>query len=173
MKNFFVNKLKPVHIVLAAVLSIVMLAVMDIYSLPEIAKAAGGIPAFDLQTFGYSHETAVQFLSALSDSGRRLFLHFQLPFDFAFAFVYTFLFVALFVRLNKIGIRLCFVPLILFALDIAENTLSVIMLKASRLSTGITALASTVTFAKNGFTLLCTIIIIVFAVLWFKNRKKK
>ena len=76
MKRFFLEKVKNSHIIIAAVLTVVMLGVMDIYSLPAIAKAAGGIPAFDLQTFGYSQQTAEQFLNALSDSGRALFLLF-------------------------------------------------------------------------------------------------
>ena len=173
MKQFFEEKVKSVHIIIAAVLTIVMLGVMDIYSLPAIAKAAGGIPAFDLQTLGYSHETAIQFLSNLSESGRNLFLHFQLPLDFAFAFVYTFLFLALMVRLNKIGYKLTFIPLILFVLDIVENTLSVIMLKASSVSTGLTRFAATVTFSKNIFTHLTSLILIVFLLLWLVRRKKK
>ena len=172
MISFFTDSIKPVHIIITAALTILMLAVMDIYSLPMIAKAAGGIPAFDLQTFGYSYETATQFLNNLSQSGRNLFLHFQLPLDFAFAFVYTFLFLTLFIRLHPVGSKLCFIPLILFVLDIIENSLSVVLLKADNISTGLVKLASTVTFSKNLFTWLCSLIIIVFLILWFKNRKK-
>ena len=173
MNNFFMTKIKSIHIIIAAALTIVMLGLMDLYSLPAIAKAAGGIPAFDLQTFGYSHETATAFLQNLSESGKRLFLHFQLPLDFAFAFVYTFLFVALFMRLHPVGRKLVFIPYILFVLDLVENSLSVVMLKANTVGTGLTNLASTVTFAKNMFTWLTSLILIVFLILWLKNRKKK
>ena len=173
IKQFFLYRLKNQHIILLAVLSLLMLGVMDIYSLPAIAKAAGGIPAFDLQTFGYSHQTAQAFLNNLSESGRKLFLYFQLPLDFAFAFVYTFLFLALIIRLNKIGYRLCFLPLILFLLDITENTVSVIMLTAPKLPPALSIFGSVITVSKNLFTLLCALVIIVFLILKLKNRRKK
>ena len=173
MKRFFLEKVKNSHIIIAAVLTVVMLGVMDIYSLPAIAKAAGGIPAFDLQTFGYSQQTAEQFLNALSDSGRALFLHFQLPLDFAFAFVYTFLFLALFIRLHPKGYKLSFLPLILFCLDIVENTLSVLFLKLNTIPPVLFKIGSAVTLTKNLFTAICAVIIIVFLILWLIHRKKK
>lgn len=172
MVDFFLNKVKNIHVAISAVLSILMLGVMDIYSLPAIAEAAGGIPAFDLQTFGYSKAVAQQFLSALSESGKNLFLHFQLPLDFAFAFVYTFLFLALFIRLHKLGQKLYFLPIILFCLDIAENTLSVIFLKRATVPDVLFSIGSIVTLSKNLFTLICAVLIIVFLILWLKNRKK-
>ena len=171
MNNFFL-KLKGFHIIIAAALTLIILGVMDIYSLPAIEKAAGGIKAFDLQTLGYSYDTANAFLKGLSEEGRNLFLHFQLPIDFVFAFVYTFLFLALFIRLNKAGYKLIFLPIILFILDIAENTISIILLKSARLSAPLVAVGGTVTLLKNLFTLICSVIIIVFLILYFVRRKK-
>ena len=171
MKNFFL-KLKSSHIIIASVLTIIILGIMDFYSLPAIEKAAGGIKAFDLQTFGYSFETANAFLNSLSEEGRSLFLHFQLPLDFIFSFVYTFLFLALFERLNKSGHRLIVFPIILFALDIAENTISIILLKSTELSHSIVAVGGTVTLLKNIFTLICSVIIIVFLIIFFVKRKQ-
>lgn len=173
MKQFFTQKLKGIHIGIAAVLTLIMLGIMDIVTLPAIANAAGGIPAFDLQTFGYSKETAMQFLQALSADGRALFLHVQLPLDFAFAFVYTFLFLALFYRLHPLGSKLIFLPVLLFVLDLAENTRSVLFLKLDTIPDALFTLGSCVTLAKNACTLACGILIIVFLILWFKNRKKQ
>ena len=173
MIQFFKNKVKPIHITIVAVLSLLMLGVMDIYSLPAIAKAAGGIPAFDLQTFGYSHESALQFIGALSESGKSLFLHFQLPLDFCFAFVYTFLFLSLFIKLHPVGSKLCFLPILLFIADIIENTLSICFLKLNTISVGLTAFGSAVTLCKNLLTLICAVTIIVFLILYLIKRKKR
>lgn len=167
------RKVNKVHIIISAVLSIIMLGIMDSYSLPLIAKQAGGIAAFDLQTFGYSKDTALKFLSALSESGKELFLNFQLPLDFAFAFVYTFLFLALIIRLNKNGYKLAFAPVILFILDIAENTLSVIFLRLKDFPLFLLSVGSAVTLTKNIFTLICSVIIIVFIIIKIKNRRKR
>ena len=172
MRRFFLYKVEPVHIIITAILTVLLLGIMDIYTLPTIAKEAGGIAAFDLQTFGYSKDTAVQFLSNLSAEGKALFLNFQLPLDYLFAVVYTFLFLALFIRLNEIGYKLCFLPLILFCLDIIENTLSVVFLKSATVPDTLFHIGSAVTLIKNIFTLVCTVTIIVFLILWFKNRKK-
>ena len=172
MRRFFLYKVEPVHIIITAVLTVLLLGIMDIYTLPTIAKEASGIPAFDLQTFGYSKETAMQFLTKLSAEGKALFLNFQLPLDYLFAVVYTFLFLALFTRLHEIGYKLCFLPLILFGLDIMENTLSVVFLKSASVPDILFTVGSAVTLTKNIFTLVCTLTVIVFLVLWFKNRKK-
>ncbi len=173
MISFFRYRLKPLHIWLAAILSIAMLAVMDIYSLPAIAKEAGGIPAFDLQTFGYTPQTATAFLQALSESGKRLFLRFQLPLDFAFAFVYTFLFLALMIRLNKRGAQLIAFPILLFLFDITENIFSIVFLTRSEIPQVLFQIGSAVTLTKNALTAICALIIIVFLILLLKNRKKK
>ena len=156
MRRFFLYKVEPVHIIITAIITVVMLGIMDIYTLPTIAKEASGIPAFDLQTFGYSKETAMLFLNNLSAEGKALFLNFQLPLDFLFAVVYTFLFLALFIRLNEIGYKLCFLPIILFCLDIIENTLSVVFLKSTSVPDMLFSIGSIVTLSKNIFTLVCT-----------------
>ena len=172
MRRFFLYKVEHVHIIITAIITVVMLGITDIYTLLTIAKEAGGIPAFDLQTFGYSKETAMQFLNNLSAEGKALFLNFQLPLDFLFAVVYTFLFLALFIRLNEIGYKLCFLPIILFCLDIIENTLSVVFLKSTSVPDMLFSIGSVVTLSKNIFTLVCTVTVIVFLIFWFKNRKK-
>ena len=172
MKKLFKETVKSGHIFITAILTVVMLGIMDIYTLPFIAKAAGGIPAFDLQTLGYSEATAQAFLSALSESGRSMFLHVQLPLDFMFAFVYTFLFLALFIRLNKVGEKLYFIPLVLFVLDIAENILSLYFLTSASVSSTWFAIGSAVTLLKNVFTLICTVMILVFLIIWLIQRKK-
>jgi len=48
-------------------------AAMVTWTLPGIADAAGGLTPFDMRPFGYSHEEALAFLSALTDEGRRLY----------------------------------------------------------------------------------------------------
>lgn len=48
-------------------------AVMVTWTLPGIAAEAGGLMPFDMRPFGYSHEEALAFLSALTEEGHRLY----------------------------------------------------------------------------------------------------
>ncbi|NIZ62133.1 hypothetical protein DL239_14215 [Sedimentitalea sp. CY04] len=48
-------------------------AAMVTWTLPGIAAEAGGLTPFDMRPFGYSHDEALAFLSALTDEGRRLY----------------------------------------------------------------------------------------------------
>lgn len=48
-------------------------AAMVLWTLPTIAREAGGLPAFDLRPFGYSEAEARAFLTALSAEGRALY----------------------------------------------------------------------------------------------------
>ena len=68
MKNAF-------WLVFAATLAVY--ATMLIWTLPSIMEAAGGLAPFDMRPLGYSYDEASEFLTALSDDGRSLYLDVQ------------------------------------------------------------------------------------------------
>ncbi|MBX3577687.1 MAG: hypothetical protein KF723_10780 [Rhizobiaceae bacterium] len=53
-------------------------------TLPRIAAEAGGLLPFDLRPLGYSHEEAVDFVRALSATGRDIYLTIQHRLDIAY-----------------------------------------------------------------------------------------
>ena len=55
--------------------------VMLTWTLPTIAAAAGGLPAFDMRPQGYSLDDARAFLAALSSEGLALYRNVQLKLD--------------------------------------------------------------------------------------------
>ena len=166
------NKSKKILLIVSGVLTVVILAVMDIALLPKIKAAAGGINAFDLQSFGYTHDTAVRFLTQLTDEGRALYLHVQIPVDFAFLVVYT-VFFALALRALLGNHRMLWLPLALAVADIIENTCTVLMLRAEEVSTSMTTFASGVTLVKTILTYMTITAVLVFALHRFLASQKK
>lgn len=165
MKKIFTNtKL----LIISAVLSALCLAVMDIFLFPEVKAQAGNIAAFDLQSVGYSKLIGLAFLHNITDLGKSYY-YAAIGVDFVFMFAYTFLFIGLFMRLNKIGAKLVFLPVALFAVDVAEDVMSIIMLKSGQFINA----ASTVSAVKNVLTYLCALALLVLFIMWIVKRKKK
>lgn len=165
MKKIFTNtKL----LIISAVLSALCLAVMDIFLFPEVKAQAGNIAAFDLQSFGYSKLIGLAFLHNITDLGKSYY-YAAIGVDFVFMFAYTFLFIGLFMRLDKIGAKLVFLPVALFAVDVAEDVMSIIMLKSGQFINA----ASTVSAVKNVLTYLCALALLVLFIMWIVKRKKK
>ena len=142
------TKTRKLALILSGVGTACILAAMHVFFLPKIQAAAGGIACFDMQSFGYSHETAIAFLTGITDAGRALYLHGQIPLDFVFLVVYT-LFFALALRALFQTHRFLWMPLALAAADIAENVLSCVMLTRAEVSEALTAAASKVTLCKT------------------------
>ena len=59
-------------------------AAMLAWSLPTVARAAGGVTPFDLRPGGYSFEEARAFLAALTPDGKAFYLEVQQRLDLAF-----------------------------------------------------------------------------------------
>ena len=70
---------------------------------------------------------------------------------------------------NKIGSKLIFLPIALFVVDVIEDVLSIVMLKTAQFI----PVASAVSATKNILTYACSIVILVFLIMWLVKRKKK
>ena len=168
MVEYFERKSTKKLMIFSAVICLIALAAMDIFLFPAVKAAAGGIAAFDLQAFAYPREVGEAFIKNISATGKTYFYS-AIALDFVFMFAYTYLFIGLFVCLNKIGRKLIFLPIALFAVDVVEDVLSIVMLKTNQF----VPIASAVSATKNVLTYVCSIIIIVFLVMWLVRRKKK
>lgn len=168
MKEYFSRQSTKKLLILSAIISLIALAGMDIFLFPAVKAAAGGIAAFDLQAFAYPKSVGEAFISNITQTGKTYY-YAAIALDFVFMFAYTYLFIGLFVSLNKIGSKLVCLPITLFAVDVVEDVLSIVMLKTNQFI----PFASAVSAAKNILTYVCSLIIIVFLVMWLVKRKKK
>ncbi len=168
MKEYFSSQSTKKYLIISAIVSVVALAGMDIFLFPAVKAAAGGIAAFDLQAFAYPKAVGEQFIQNITATGKTYF-YAAIALDFVFMFAYTYLFLGLFIKLNKIGYKLIFLPIALFAVDVIEDVLSIIMLKTDKFIPA----ASAVSAAKNILTYACCITALVFLINWLVKRKKK
>ena len=146
--------------------------VMNLVLIPMIEAGTNGIRCFDMQSTGYTYETAKEFLALLGDNGRSVYLHWQLPLDFFYPVAYTAFFMPALKKLSGKTWPLT-VPGALAAFDYAENVCSIIMLKNMDVTEGLAKLASTFTVIKSGLMTLTFILLAVFFVIWLVKKKKK
>lgn len=170
-KPFYYLASTPALIV-SGILTAAVCLVMNLWLIPAIEGSTGGIRCFDMN-FGYSYETAKLFLERLSDEGRRIYLTRQLPLDFFYPVAYTAFFMGLTARLRKKADAFLILPAALMALDVIENVCTIVMLKSASLSAALAGFASAVTVGKTLLMYAEFAVLIVLAVLYFKNKKAK
>lgn len=148
---------------------------MNFYLIPQIEAQTNGLRCFDMN-FGYTPETARQFLILIGEKGRFIYLCRQLPLDFVYPVFYTLFFVSLICLLcnNKklLKVFLVLPPLLVLA-DYAENIMSVIMLRNGVPSDAFARVASCITAAKTVLMYLIILIIIILLVKYLISRKGK
>lgn len=147
------SKTRKTVLILSGVLTAVICLVMNLFLLPHMEAATGGIRCFDMN-FNYSYETAKALLDALGTELKAYYLHVQLPLDFVYPVAYTTFFVLLINTLLNKKSKLVVLPFVLAVCDYGENIGIIRMLTADTLS------AVTVSIA-NGFTMVKTILLYV------------
>lgn len=167
MKN---KKAVTAALVVSGVLTVVICAVMNFYLIPQIEASTQGIRCFDMNAFGYTFEQAQQFLSLLSDEGRDVYLHSQLPLDFVYPAAYGVFFVLLIASLSGKFSVVCFFPVLLAVCDYCENICTIQMLKAENLSASLASFASFMTVCKSALMYVTFAVIPLLIIL--KIRKK-
>jgi len=152
----------------------VICVIMNFALIPMIEASTNGIRCFDMQSLGYSFDTAKQFLSLLSEESRNIYLHVQLPLDFIYPVAYTAFFMTALKALSCKKLPLV-VPGALALFDYAENVCSVVMLKSMDVSEGLAKFASFATVTKSLLMTLTFALLIVFLFIRAsqKARKKK
>ncbi|MBR1811666.1 MAG: hypothetical protein IJ766_08500 [Clostridia bacterium] len=156
----------------SGVVTAAICGVMNLVLIPMIEKNTGGIRCFDMQSFGYSYETALQFLAALGESGRKIYLHMQLPLDFIYPVAYTVFFVFLFAALRKRVSKVLLLPLFMAVFDYAENICSICMLRSMAPSKNLAAFASCMTVAKSACLALTAIFSVIYLARLLISRRK-
>ena len=160
-------------LILSGSLTVVILAVMDIFLLPAVERAAGGLRCFDLQTFGYDCETAAMFLQALSEEGRRLYQFVQIPVDTLFLIAYTVFFVLALRRLFA-SKAVIIPPLLLAVADFGENTCTFLMLRNAGVLTPQTGpVFGAVTLCKTLLMYAVFVLLLAGLIRYFARKRKK
>lgn len=169
-------KKKYTVLAVSGVITVAIMAVMNIKLIPAIEAGTQGMRFFDMNAFGYTYEAAKAFIASLSGEGKNLALSVQLPLDFVYPVAYTVFFTVLMTILEGKKTKWAIIPAFLFISDYTENICTVMMLKADSLSGSVCRFASAVTIVKSMLmylTFLIIVVMIIRAVIRKKQRQKK
>jgi hypothetical protein len=150
------------EIVILIILYVLILSVMSLVFIPAIRANTGDMNIFDLQAKGYTLKYAKDFIDAMGDSGKSVYLKAQLPLDFVYPAVYTLLYFGLAQKIFKKQHALVFgVTALLCLSDYMENSLSVVMLMSNELTQALVGTASFFTVLKSALLYTITGILIL------------
>ena len=166
------TKTKKTLLWVSGALTLGICLVMNLWLIPRIERSTGGVRCFDMQSFGYTWETAKAFLSSLDAGGRAVYLYRQLPLDFVYPAAYTLFFSLAMCALRGRVTPWIALPLALCAADVTENVCTIVMLRAMDVSPALAGFASAVTLVKSLLMYLTFVLLAVFLVLWLRSRKK-
>jgi hypothetical protein len=159
------------------ILAATILAAMALYTFPTISAAAGGLTPFDLRPFGYSLEETKVFLTALTPEGRDFYLNTQHRLDTPYPIL-----IAVSLALGGFLIApsspavmrwlTTSVALPGAVFDYRENFLVTRLLKSNleSLDPDLAAAASFATLVKSLCNALAITLVLIFAMIWIKNR---
>lgn len=153
-KSFIMNRKRKTLLWISGAATLAICAVMNLWLIPAIEGGylidqTQGVRCFDMQSLGYSVETANRFLAQLTEEGRDLYLHVQLPLDFFYPVAYGTFFTLLICALKKKISPLATIPLLLMLFDYAENICSIVMLRRMTATKALAGFASTMTVTKS------------------------
>ena len=159
--------------------SVVLYAVMALWSFPIITANAEGIEAFDLRFLGYSVDEARAFLTALNDEGRAHYINIQHRLDLIYPAVLS---LALLVGILRFGARMSVAMRILLALipvaagiaDYTENALvgRMLSLPVSEVTDGLITQASLVTMLKSVLYATSMVLLVVLGLSFAIRRRR-
>lgn len=168
MKN---KKSLIIVLIISGVLTAGIAIAMNMFLIPEIEKAAGGLKCFDMR-FGYSYEAAREFLNMLTIEGKHIYADIQLPLDFFYPVAYGVFFVLLTYVLVQKATPLFILPGLLVIADYTENICIAVMLKSSQLSEIPVRISSFATVFKTVLMYGCFLMIILLLIRRLILRKK-
>ena len=170
MKELIKRNLSGKKVLLLAILTNLIYAIMLIITIPKVMNFSGGMKLLDMMPTGYKAEYVNSLLNTLGDKGRHAYLYSQIPIDMIYPFLFGISYcLVLAYILNKLGklngylFYLCFLPLFSGIFDYFENIGIIIMLNSfpdnSILLTQITNVFSVL---KSSFTIIYFTILIIF-----------
>lgn len=165
------NKRYILLITVSSLLTLAIMSVMNFILIPSIESGTEGMRFFDLNFYGYSYESAKLFLSGITDKGRELALHIQMPLDFINPVSYTVFLISCFRLLCGKRSALELLPLMLLIMDYTENVFTLVLLKSDEPTFIIATAASSVTVIKS--VLMCVSFLTAFILLLRKLLFKK
>ncbi len=129
------------------------LALMRVWTMPELKQATGGLDVFDVLISGYSHDYVVLYLEVLPEEARALYLGPHRAIDTLFAVTLTAtLAVSAYMLAQRwsliLGLALGLIPLFYFAFEMLENAQVAAMLYHRSASVEAAEAASRFTVSK-------------------------
>ena len=166
-------------IIVLFLLAHLVLLLMMVFSFPRI-NAKIGSQAFDLKTFGYSHEEATSMIQNLDQATVDLYIFPQLfLLDILYPVLLALFLSTFIIRLSNlvwkspdhVSSNLFILPFIAMFFDYLENILIAVMITNTSVSSSVIRVASFFTQMKGAFTTISWIIILLLVVFWLKNMR--
>lgn len=166
------------NICILFVASHLVLLIMMIFTLPVINDQIG-TKVFDLQTLGYSVSVAESIVENLNNETTSLYLFPQLTLlDLLYPILLALFLSSILFRLfsitetkSKIASILLVIPFMAMLFDYAENICIILMIsKSIEISETIVLLSSSFTVLKGVLTSIAWIVILVYAIKWFRMK---
>ena len=153
--------------------------IMILWSLPQVSEMAGGGVPFDMRPGGYSFDDALEFLIAITDTGRDFYLNTQQLLDSFYPTLFAATVAIALVHLlpRYWGWALATIAIVAGGFDYLENNAVAAMLRVEpdALTQAMVSTASNWTLAKSVSTTIASlallIVLCIKGVAWLKSRK--
>lgn len=167
LEQFAASKTGKQAIFLTGALTGLFECVETFVLIPKVQKQADGKAIFDL-SFMNTPEQMQEFLDALTEEGKDLYLNKLLKIDNLFPLIYSSFFSLFLTKFNGKADWKAALPLAMLCFDYTENFFSAKMLKEDTVSQKEAVFANTMT---KGKMLTMTAILNLMALAWWKSKK--
>ena len=165
------TKTQKILTIVSGVLTAIICGVMNFALIPKIEESTKPLRCFDM-SFAYSYDDAGAFIGRLSEEGRALYLHAQLPLDFVYPLAYCLFFSLLLIFLLRKKTALLALPVALAIFDYAENIVTIVMLHIAVLPKMLATLGSALTSVKTLLMYSCFLVILICIIYRLRERNK-
>ena len=157
------------NVLIYFVLTNIFYVVMLVVTIPKLMAFGKGMTLLDMMPMGYDYNYAYQLFTSLGETGREVYLYYQIPIDMIypllFGLSYSLILAYFLKKLNKLNtktIYFCLLPIIVGIADYGENIGIITMLiKYPNLSEQMTSTTNAFTIIKSLVTSLYFAILII------------
>ncbi|MBP2623872.1 hypothetical protein [Streptococcus oricebi] len=162
--------LKNRKLLLSMLGAILLYAIIQLASLPQLSQAAAGIKLPESAWLGYDKDYILAFLTQLGAAGRSYYLYIQLPLDTLFPLTLAYMSLEVFRTYLPGKTYLSLLPILAFSADYLENGgLLHCLLSFPNLSQTVVGLASVASVIKHlTLTLLLLLVLFVLGKTFFR-----
>lgn len=143
-------------------------------TIPKLTNYANGLRILDMMPFGYDFEYVNFLFEALGETGRQVYLFYQLPLDMVYPFLfgvcYCLLFSFVLIKLNKLESPFLYFGLLPFLVTIADYAENIgvvnLLFRYPELSRMTVAVTNIFTLLKSATSMIYFVILLIVLIWW-------